>query len=454
MLSPIILAVLIFCNFIMAFTSSLAAKPHNYVIIENTFPADKINDPKVLAFRQAYRKRQFQLAWGLTLLDLTLLIPMKDPIFMILFFVLLFITLGAGYLLQIRYIRKGHQLIVENDWQLTPQPVQVDTKLVLAKNRKLVSPWWFGLAFVLLLLLNLFQLANFTWLLFAICGFSLVLFILGWWAIQRLPVKALTNDAQINQQSNDLTKFYWSAFMVVSSFFVILIVYIPMLTMNISDRFFAFMMVVEFALIFFFCGATFYWLLRLRQKQDQLLSQTPSFRYAGDDYYWRYGLYCNPADHRLMLPDRIGMNLTVNLGRTGGKILMALLPVVLIGAMIVTVVPLYILDYHPNPLTYEAKQTTLRLDGPLTKASEIPYAEMKNVALINQMPAAGMKVSGLATNNYAIGSFKVEGQPATLFVDYQSQPILKISTKTRDYYYTNKDAAKTKQLYQKVLAHQ
>lgn len=154
MLSPIILVILISCNFIMAFTNSLAAKPHNYVIVENTFPADKINDPLVLAFRQNYRKHQFQLAFLLTILDLSLLIPMKDSIFMLLFFILLYITIGAGYFLQIRYIRKGHQLIVENNWQLTQQPIQVDTKLVLEKNQKLVSPWWFVLSFVLLILLT------------------------------------------------------------------------------------------------------------------------------------------------------------------------------------------------------------------------------------------------------------------------------------------------------------
>ena len=154
MLSPIILVILISCNFIMAFTNSLAAKPHNYVIVENTFPADKINDPLVLVFRQNYRKRQFQLAFLLTILDLSLLIPMKDSIFMLLFFILLYITIGAGYFLQIRYIRKGHQLIVDNNWQLTQQPIQVDTKLVLEKNQKLVSPWWFVLSFVLLFLLT------------------------------------------------------------------------------------------------------------------------------------------------------------------------------------------------------------------------------------------------------------------------------------------------------------
>lgn len=292
MLSPLILGILIFCNFIMAFTNSIAAKPHNYVIVENTFPADKIDDPKVLAFRKNYRKRQFQLAFILTILDLSLLIPMKDSIFMMLFFVLLYITIAAGYLLQIRYIRKGHQLIIENNWQLTEQPIQVNTALVIEKNRKLVSPWWFVVSFGLLLLLT-FVLHNqgmesLTWILFITCGLTLALFVVGWWAIGRLPVRALTDDQTINRQYNDLTKFYWSAFMVTTSFFVNLVIYLPLLTVNLSNRFFEVLMISEFLLIFLFCGLTFWWLFRLRNKQDQLLTQTPSFRYTGDDYYWRY----------------------------------------------------------------------------------------------------------------------------------------------------------------------
>ena len=294
MLSPIILVILISCNFIMAFTNSLAAKPHNYVIVENTFPADKINDPLVLAFRQNYRKHQFQLAFLLTILDLSLLIPMKDSIFMLLFFILLYITIGAGYFLQIRYIRKGHQLIVENNWQLTQQPIQVDTKLVLEKNQKLVSPWWFVLSFVLLILLTVLlhqrEMGSLTWILFGTNIFVLLLFLAGWWAISRLPVRALTNDSKINRQYNDLTKFYWSAFITGTSFFVLLIIYLPLITLESSPRLFNLLTIIEFLAIFLFCGFTLWWLIRLRNKQDQLLTQTPSFRYTGDDYYWRYGI--------------------------------------------------------------------------------------------------------------------------------------------------------------------
>ncbi|MGL9746976.1 PH domain-containing protein [Enterococcus sp. DIV0170] len=454
MFSPLILGILIFCNFIMAFTNSIAAKPHNYVIVENTFPADKIDDPKVLSFRKKYRKRQFQLASILTILDLSLLIPMKDSIFMMLFFVLIYITIGAGYLLQIRYIRKGHQLIIENNWQLTEQPIQINTALVIEKNRKLVSPWWFAVSLGLLLLLT-FVLHNqgmesLTWVLFITCGLTVALFAIGWWAIGRLPVRALTDDQTINRQYNDLTKFYWSAFMAATSFFVNLVIYLPLLTVNLSDRFFEVLMISEFLLIFLFCGLTFWWLFRLRNKQDQLLTQTPSFRYTGDDYYWRYGIYYNPDDRRLMIPDRIGLNITINLARVGGKIFIGLIPIILIAAMLIVVVPLYVLDYHPDPLTYEVKQESVLLDGPYYREQKISFQDIEKVSLIEQLPPTGMKINGLATENYAIGSFKVGGKSATLFVDHQSKPILKITTKKRDYYYTNTDSAVTKQAYQSI----
>lgn len=102
------------------------------------FPQIKLTIQRFFLLEK-YRKRQFQLAGLLTVLDLSLLIPMKDSIFMMLFFVLLYITIAAGYLLQIRYIRKGHQLIIENNWQLTEQPIQVNTALVIEKSKTCLS---------------------------------------------------------------------------------------------------------------------------------------------------------------------------------------------------------------------------------------------------------------------------------------------------------------------------
>lgn len=456
MMAPMILGILILCNVIMAFVSSLAAKPHNYVIIENTFPANKIADPQVLHFSKSYRKRQFQLALILSFLDLLLLIPMKDSSFMLLFFLLLYLAIGANYFIMLRYIRKGHQLIIDNQWQLPIQPVQIDTKLVLNKNRKLVSPWWFlltlGLNLLFSFLLYRQQLGSLTWVLLLTNLAVWLTLLVTWWVIRRLPVRALTDDRKLNQQYNDLTKFYWSSLTVFLSGMLGVLIYVPLLTTTLRPNYFTFLMVVEFVLIFFFCGSTIWWLFRLRQKQDQLLTESTTMRYAGDDYYWRYGIYCNPDDRRLMIPDRIGMNISINLGKVGGKIFIGLLPVILVVATLVTVVPLYILDYHPNPLTYELKNETVLLDGPFVKEQKIPLSKIEDVRLVNHLPARSVRTNGLATNNYAIGYFQMAGKSSVLLIDHTSKPILKLVTKKRDYFYTNTKPTETKKLYQKIQA--
>lgn len=455
-MGPMIIAILIFTNILMAFTMGIAAKPHNYVIVENTFPADKIDDPKVVHFAKSYRKRLYQFAALLTAADLILLLPMKDSSFMLLFFLLIYLTIGGTYMIMLRYIRKGHQLIVENGWQLTTQPLQVDTQLVMKKNLKMVSPWWFAASLVVLLLLTflmfkqdagslnwIFLIANlFVW---ASMGFF-------WWTISRLPARSITDDRTINQNYNDLTKFYWSFLTVFMSFIISLIVYLPLLTMEASPNFFDAMTIVEFLLIFCFAGFTIWWLLQLRKKQDQLLTQTTSFRYSGDDYYWRYGVYFNPEDNRWMVPDRIGMNISFNLGKLSGKIVMRLALVVLIGATVISVYPLYVLDYHPDPLRYEVKSEAVILDGPFTKQQEIPFDKIDDLELVQHLPFGGVRTNGFATKNYATGYYRLDGKPAILFVDHESKPILKITTSKNIYYYTNKKPAETKQLYQKLQA--
>lgn len=453
MMALIILVVLIACNFIMALVSSLAAKPHNYVIVENTFPAEKIDDPKVLHFSKSFRTRQFQAASILTILDFVLLIPMKDSSFMLLFFLLLYLTIGTNYLITLRYIRKGHQLIVENHWQLTTQPIQIDTRLVLEKNRKLVSAWWFLLSLGLVLLLSglLYQRAlpdlALMLLIINILIWGMMFFI--WRVISRLPVRPLTADQKINQQYNDLTKFYWSSLSVFMSGLISLIIFIPLLTMKMDVKFFSLLTILEISLILLFCGASLWWLVRLRQKQDQLLTSTATFRYFGEDYYWRYGMYYNPNDNRLMIPDRIGMNISVNLGKTAGKIFLGLIPIILIAAMAVTIIPLYVLDYHPNPLSYEIKNEAVILDGPFVKEQNIPFDQITKVELTEQIPT-GIRTNGLATNNYDIGHYRIAGKSAVLFVDHQSKPILTITTNDHSYYYTNKKPAETKKLYQTI----
>ncbi|MBV7389231.1 hypothetical protein KUA55_00950 [Enterococcus sp. ALS3] len=456
MMGIIIFVIFVFCSFIMAFTGGLAAKPHNYVVIENTFSPEHVNDPQVTTLAKKYRKRLFQVATIYSLISLIFFLPMKDSIFMTLFFLVLYALIANFYFLQIRYIRKMHNLIVQNHWELTEAPVQMNTQTIIEKNRKIVSIWWFVAALILIIAGNVVLLSFNQGLGIIMLITMLVtwlLLIVGWYYIKRLPVRALTDDQKINQQYNDLTKFYWSSMMAGMSIGITLMIFIPMFSIYMKPSTFMIFMIVEFILMFLLIGFTLYWLLRLRKKQDALLSQTPTFRYRGDDYYWRFGLYYNPNDHRLMIPDRVGMNMGVNIGRLGGKVSMAIVGIILVVAMVGTIGPMYFLDYHPNPMTYQVETNEIILDAPFYPSKEIAYNNIENVRLVKQLPDHFIKTNGLATDHYAIGNFQDKQTKISMFVINNDQPILEIQTKQRTYYYTNKQAKKTRDAYQAILAH-
>lgn len=442
---------LVFCNLIMAFTLSLAAKPHNHVIIENTLPPSQLDDPQVVALAKRYRKRQFQTALLLSIIETPLLLPIPDSWFMLLFFVMLFLTIVAVYGLQIRYIRKMRQLIEDNQWHLDVAPVQINTQLVLDKNVQMVSWKWFLLAGALSF--------GFFFLIRSFSGSLIVLVTVlfteasmvgGWYYVGRLPVRALTNDQKINRQYNNLTKYHWSLLMIVLGIMLPVTIYLPLLAVDRWQNQFALLMFLEFILLLVIVFFSLSWLMALRGKQDRLLAQAESFRYQGDDYYWRYGVYYNPNDHRFMVPDRIGLNLSVNLATSAGKILMGIGGVVLVASLLLTVVPMFILDYHPDPFVWTVDAQKVTLDGPFFRERRIALPNIRALELVEKLPSKGVRTNGLATDQYAMGNFRLNGKKSDLLIIHDSKPILVIETSDRNYYFTSKKPQETKQAYQAI----
>lgn len=443
--------ILVFCNLLMAFTLSLAAKPHNHVIIENTLPPSQLDNPQVVALAKRYRKRQFQAALLLIIIEAILLLPMRDSWFMLLFFVMLFLTIGTGYVLQIRYIRKMRQLVEDNDWHLDVAPVQINTQLVRDKNMQMVSWKWFllgvGLSLGLFFLNRSFPGSL---VIFLTVLFTEAIMVTGWYYVGRLPVRALTNDQEINRQYNLLTKYHWSLLMVVIGIILPVTIYLPLLAADRWQNLFALLAFLEFSLLLFVVFFSLGWLMALRGKQDRLLAQTKDFRYQGDDYYWRYGFYYNPNDTRFMVPDRIGLNLSVNLATTAGKIFMGFGGVVLVASLIITVVPMYILDYHPDPFVYTVDAQKVTLDGPFFKERAIALPNIQKVELVEKLPSRGVRTNGFATDQYAMGKFRLNGKAADLLVFHDSKPILVIETSDLNYYFTSKQPQETKEAYQAI----
>lgn len=455
-MNMMLLLILISMNFLMAFIGRIVANPHKNIILETTLPKEKLADPQVFQVRQEYKRTLLIVAGVFSVLDLVLLLIPYDSLALLFLLLSLFGMIGVNYYTQIIYIRKMTAVKMKNNWLLPTKPLLVDTKLILNKNRNMLKAYWFlpsllisvgGIAYTLLSMKQTTGALLFG----GISLFTTGIFIYSYFIVRRLPVKALTSDEKINQQVNDAMRYYWSLLLVTSAFVFSPLSFLPAMSLVIAYETMMVLAIGYFAGLFLYIGFIFLLMFRLRKTQDQLILQASDYRYGDDDQYWRYGIYINPDDPRIMVPDRLGMNLSVNLGRPAGKISMFVLLIIVIATLIISSVPLLISDFSDDPFQLDISTSEVSLSAPFSRTREIPLSTISSVSLIDQMPENGIRVYGSATDHYLTGEFRIGDETAYLLVYKKETPILKIETNDYTYYYTNKDPEKTKEEYQQLL---
>ena len=442
-------ALLVAINLIFVFSGRIPANPHKNIILETTLPTEKLKNPQVLVLCKQYKQRLLQIAVLFSILAIPLIWIRYDSITMLYFFIMLFGIIASAQFLEIIYIRKMTELKIQNDWCLPIQPLLIDTNLILTKNRKLISRLWF-IPTVVLMLLSLFSCWKSVGWSSSFLTISLVtiltfaLFIYLYYIISRFPVKSLTSNEKINQQLNDITRHYWSVLAVVSSLIISPIGLLMTLSLSTSYKFLIVSSISYLLAIILFIGFTVYFLLSMRKKQDQLIAQANDYRYSDDDQYWRYAIYINPNDHRTFIPDRLGMNISINLGRLSGKVMMAVTTAFIFFALGIATVPLALNDFTTNPFKLTITNSEVRLSAPLTKTQKITLSSIESITLLDHLPKEVIRIYGTATNDYLTGNFSVAGKDSYLLVYKKNSPILEIKTKEKNYYYTDKKNKQTK----------
>ncbi|MBL1228863.1 hypothetical protein IW492_06400 [Enterococcus sp. BWB1-3] len=452
----IFLLILLGINLSMALLGRIIANPHKNIILETTLPKDKLNEPQVLNVRQEYKKRLLLIAAAFSIFDLLILLTTYDSITLLFFMLSLFMMLGVNYYTEILYIRKMTHVKITNGWILPTKPLLVDTKLIQNKNRKLLSYYWYLPGILISLGGTIYSFTNYQQALgtaiFGVISLLMAgLFIFLHYLVSRLPVKPLTNDEIINQQVNDAMRHYWSLLLVSSAFIFSPLSFIPILSITLSYQSGMILTIAYFILLTIYVGFIFYLLFKLRRTQDQLIMQAKDYRYGDEDQYWRYGIYINPEDPRIFVPDRLGMNISTNLGRPAGKISMIVLLIVAVAAVALSSIPLMISDFSSNPFRMTVTTDDISLSAPFSKTREIPLDIITSVQLIDKLPANRIRMFGSATDHYLTGEFRIGDESAYLLVYNNEVPILEIKTENYTYYYTNKDAEKTKKEYEELI---
>lgn len=447
MLNWIFVGLTIFVAVVMAATLMLPAKPHKNVVLETTLPAAQLKHPAVSELTQQYIQQLWWLALFFSVGGLPLVFIRFDSLALLYFVLLLFGLIGAFYGTEVHFIHKMSRLKRQQGWALAVTTEKViDTQLILTKNRDLLSLNWFGGSGLLLIIglaSNYFTLGWATsWPLMLALSLCWCLFLLLYWVVAALPVRVLTTQPQHDQALNDAYRQTWSRQMVIGSYVLgALPLVVTLTTITFS------VIYVYLVLVVVFCVYLIYDLIRERHFEDRLLGEFALQTTTDEDRYWRYAMYNNPSDHRLFVPDRVGTNISLNLGRPAGKIIGGVTLTLVVGLLFGVVGNLLALDFGGGSIRASATTTQVTLQAPGTATSQVKRQQITQVRLLQQLPVGAVRMNGIGTTHFALGNFQVEKRPAKLYVAQDTGAVLLIRTKQRDYYFAAKQPQETRRLY-------
>ncbi|MDR2977809.1 MAG: hypothetical protein LBV19_11075 [Streptococcaceae bacterium] len=460
MLSLIFLAVYFFVSLLMAVTQYKINFSMKNVVLENTLPKEATTAPETKKILQSFLKRSIAASLLFGILLCSIFVIPYDSIIFLFFFVSLFGCLGVQFILYIKAIEEMHELKLEKGWTTETSKIVVDLKTMRLKNRKLFPVWCFLFPIIVFIIITVFsvmmnkdltQSSAFSMLfIIDISTFAVFLLTALWtyYLVWKMPVHAVTKDQQINQKVNDVQKSFYGKMILALLIFAVLLS--GSLTLSFGKYLIA-MPIFIIVAAFVFVGYSFYLVFGYRRETNQLLARIQPLSYENEDQYWRYGIYINPNDQRLFVPQRITMKLSLNLGRRAGKAIAAgtgiFLLLVFSGLILFTGYN----DFTPHPFQANVSQGGHQLvlkNGISSK--KLNVKDIQSIEMISNQVKNASKINGMNTDNYDTGTFSVKGKESYLLIFRKTAKVVHIRTKSYNYYINDRTLEDTEQMYKKL----
>jgi Predicted membrane protein len=186
--------------------------------------------------------------------------------------------------------------------------------------------------------------------------------------------------------------------------------------------------------------------LRVRSAQRKLTEEAGQDFYVDDDQFWPLGIfYHNPHDRHVMINQRTGMNMTMNLGRPAGKFFMGLSALAILG---IPFFALWFMGMESAPLTITVSETQV------VSYYEVDFEDIVSVSLMEELPNGVVRTMGTGMEHFLQGNFAMNGAPKCKFnLDPTMPPFLRIDTEAMVYVLGTREPEETRLVYE-LLARQ
>ncbi|MFC3747793.1 DUF5808 domain-containing protein [Paenibacillus sp. GCM10012306] len=426
-----------------------ALKPRESLWFGVSLPPEAMEDEELTRLRVTSKKRfSVYTVWVLLAL-LPLLFLMKY--FSLSFIYMMVWTAVMMYVLRIPFLKAHHaakEIKARNEWFVgEKRVVRADTKLSLLKERMLISPYWFIMpAIIGAIPFMMDQGDGENQVIGAAALAMVVLMLVIFRAFGKMKPKVYSTDSELNVRLNRISLRYWSllwlGLAVLNSVSAVLLVYVIQ-----SESFPGNTLWIAGVIIVSVLAVLGILLVHHKvQTVSANITRLGEVFFTDDDEYWINGTtYNNPSDSSLMVPKRVGIGTTINIGTKVGKSiyrsLFVFVPVVLIGTGWMTVQA----EFATPHLTVGGNGG-VSIEYPLYNY-KFNLKDAEEITLVNFLPRA-RRTNGISMDTVAIGNFKLDTYGKTKLYTYRNSPPY-IVIKLPDIYvvYNTKNPSETERIF-------
>ena len=312
--------------------------PLMYVVLRNdtkfkknlavgvTIPYAGRSDPEVVRLLEQFKRRLNWICLALLLLGALLLLVKGSGLFLLLLLTWLDLVIVVPYIPYALCNKALKKLKEQRGWKVSGSQETVVNFAAAQSAPKWLSPVWFAIPLILSLLPAVWD-RDFL-LLYATDGISIFFCWLGYRYLYRNRAETVDENLKLTQALTRIRRYNWGKCWLLCSWVLAVMSLGIWLTMDYFWLSMALMVAVTAALVGLAIRVEF----TVRRLQEQLTRDSGKDFYVDEDDKWIWGIfYYNPHDRNLLINDRVGLNTSFNLAKRSGRVIMALLVLILAG---------------------------------------------------------------------------------------------------------------------------
>ena len=404
------------------------------IAIGVTLPFEARRHPEVVSRLEQFKKEEKIICAALMLLfspGMFLSFSMSFS----LWFVWMTAAVIVPYIPYVQCNRDLKQLKVTHGWKRPSAADTVTVDMSAMPDSKWLSPWLFVPALVLSLVPMLFDRAySFMYIIDAV---MVVLCWLGYRYLYRNKAEMVDANSTVTAALSRIRRIQWGKMWLLCAYSMAAMNWLAWLTMYSPTAMTIGLVVFMVVLV----GAAIVIEFGTRRLQETLTADSGKDFYVDDDDKWLYGLfYYNPNDDRLVINERVGTNSSVNLAKPAGKILYALI------ALVILTLPLWGLLLGNGEINTDIQSDKVLIEGGMHEY-EIMAEDVLHIELLEELPPV-TRTAGTGMPEFLGGNFaSKEYGKLKVCLNPTAPPFVLVETEDTTYLLGTNEPAQTQAIY-------